>query len=270
MEIDKRIDVLKENIRLESIPLQRTVEIDIFLPRQKEKREGNRLLLINDGQDLEKLGLDKILDNLYDNKSIHPLLCVGIHASASRKLEYGTADILDYKGRGSKAKKYTQFIFEELLPFLRYHYSSGDFIEKAFLGFSLGGLSALDIVWSQPQQFNRVGVFSGSLWWRSKDKLDPGYNDDSDRIMHQLIRRGSYYPWLKFFLECGTADEQDDRNGNGVIDSIDDTLDLINELEAKGYHQPNDIQYLQLEDGRHDIATWARAMPEFLQWGWGR
>ncbi|HEX4851340.1 MAG TPA: alpha/beta hydrolase-fold protein, partial [Puia sp.] len=254
----------------ESIPLQRTVEIDLYSPRQRENQEGGRLLLINDGQDLGKLGLEKILDTLYDNHSIHPLICVGIHAGAERKLEYGTATILDYKGRGSKANKYTLFIFEELLPFLRAHYSRGGFIEKAFAGFSLGGLSALDIVWNHPHEFNRVGVFSGSLWWRTKDKQDATYNDDTDRIMHQLIRAGSYYPWLKFFLECGAADEEDDRNSNGIIDSIDDTLDLIKELEAKGYHRPNDIQYLEIEDGKHDIATWARAMPEFLHWGWSR
>ena len=28
---------------------------------------------------------------------------------------------------------------------------------------------------------------------------------------------------MKFFFECGTEDETEDRNGNGIIDSIDDT-----------------------------------------------
>ena len=55
-----------------------------------------------------------------------------------------------------------------------------------------------------------------------------------------------------------------------MIDSIDDTLDLIKELVDKGYDQKNDIAYLLIEDGKHDVATWALAMPEFLKWGWGR
>ena len=77
------------------------------------------------------------------------------------------------------------------------------------------------------------------------------------------------YPQLKFFLTTGSLDETHDRNKNGIIDSIDDTLALINELEALGYKNDKDICYLNYEDGRHDITTWARAMPEFLKWGWG-
>jgi enterochelin esterase-like enzyme len=59
-----------------------------------------------------------------------------------------------------------------------------------------------------------------------------------------------------------------DRNNNGIIDSIDDTLGLIGELEQKGYKRGTDIEYLELPDGRHDVPTWARAFPDFLKWGW--
>jgi len=45
---------------------------------------------------------------------------------------------------------------------------------------------------------------------------------------------------------------------------------LMNDLIAKGYDPQEDIQYLELQDGRHDVATWARAMPVFLKWGWGK
>ena len=85
--------------------------------------------------------------------------------------------------------------------------------------------------------------------------------------MHQQIKKGKFYPWLKFFFECGALDEIADRNHNGVIDAIDDTLDLIKELHKKGYDKAN-IQYLELEDGTHDVYTWARAFPDFLKWGW--
>ena len=60
-----------------------------------------------------------------------------------------------------------------------------------------------------------------------------------------------------------------DRNKNGIIDSVDDTLDLIKELTAKGYNANKDIYYVEMKDGRHDITTWAQVMPEFLKWGWG-
>jgi hypothetical protein len=28
--------------------------------------------------------------------------------------------------------------------------------------------------------------------------------------------------------------------------------------------------YLEFEDGRHDVPTWGRAMPEFLRWGFSK
>ena len=157
-------------------------------------------------------------------------------------------------------------MLEELLPFIHKSYAVNSFKEKSFAGFSLGGLSALDIVWNHPKEFAKVGVFSGSLWWRSRGYKE-GYNNATDRIMHKQIKKGVYHPRLKFFFECGAWDETTDRNNNGIIDSIDDTLDLIKELKQKGYPDAN-IEYLELQDGRHDVHTWGRAFPYFLQWGW--
>jgi enterochelin esterase-like enzyme len=269
MEIEKRIRVVRESNEIQSLFLERTVKVDCYLPTDVSELQELSLLLINDGQDMEKLAFEAILGNFYENRIIAPLLCVGIHAGPERKMEYGTGSTPDYKGRGARANNYASFILEELMPFIRTNYNLYDFKEKAFAGFSLGGLSALDIVWNHPQEFTRVGIFSGSFWWRTKDKLDRTYSDENDRIMQRQIREGDYYPWLKFFFECGTEDEREDRNQNGIIDSIDDTLDIIDELVAKGYTLGRDIRYLQLEGGRHDIPTWGKAMPEFLEWGWG-
>jgi enterochelin esterase-like enzyme len=258
-----------ESTSLISVFLDREVTVDFFMPLDNSSPDSTSLLLINDGQNMGELGLATILTELYSQQRIAPLCCVAIHCGEDRKNEYGTANTPDFKGRGAKAADYARFIFEELLPFVRTKTGVNSFKDKSFAGFSLGGLSALDIVWNHPQEFVRAGVFSGSLWWRSK-ALDDGYVEDEDRIMHAQVRNGTYYPWLKFFFETGTMDETEDRNNNGIIDSIDDTLGLIEELKNKGYHFPGDITYLELKDGRHDVKTWAEAMPEFLQWGWGK
>jgi esterase/lipase superfamily enzyme len=144
------------------------------------------------------------------------------------------------------------------------------FKEKSFCGFSLGALSALDIVWNHPEEFTKIGLFSGSFWWRTVSQDDVLFDEDKHRIMQQQIRNGSYYPWLKFFFETGTLDETADRNKNGVIDAIDDTISLIYELVLKGYDKETDIKYFEMKDGRHDVPTWGRAFPEFLKWGWGK
>lgn len=253
---------------LESNYLDRSVKLDAYLPQNIKDPSEIALLIINDGQDLEQLGLANMLDELMNNNAITPVLAIGIHCNEYRKLEYGTADILDYQLFGSRARYYRKFILQELIPYVRKVYNLPQVKEIAFAGFSLGGLSAMDIVWKHPEVFTKVGVFSGSFWWRTK-ALNNGYNEDTDRIMHQLVREGSHYPGTKFFFEAGALDEADDRNNNGIIDSIDDVTDLIAELEKKGYDH-HDIYYLELPDGRHDVPTWGRAMPTFLKWGWGK
>ena len=251
--------------------LERDVIVDLYLPRQQFlKSEEVTLLLINDGQDLVTMNFYQILNKLYKEERIEPILCVGIHCGPDRRNEYGTANILDYLGRGSKAALYTRFVFEESLPFIRSEYSISSFKEKSFCGFSLGGLSALDILWNHAEEFKRVGVFSGSLWWRTVCQNDPDFMEEEHRIIHNEIKNGTYAPWLKFFFSTGTLDETADRNNNGIIDSIDDTLCLIEALKKKGYDPQTDIRYLQLDDGKHDVSTWARAFPEFLLWGWGQ
>lgn len=249
--------------------LKRTVIVDCYLPAGGLSAQEVKLLLVNDGQDLVKMEFENILDSLLADELISPLFCVGLHCSADRKNEYGTARVLDYKGRGAKALNYTKFIIQELLPFLKEQYEINSFTEKTFAGFSLGGLSAMDIVWNYPHEFNRVGVFSGSFWWRDKDQDDKDFDEHINRIMHRQVQEGHYADWLKFFFEVGTLDETADRNNNGIIDAIDDTQGLIAELVKKGYDERKDIYYLELQDGRHDVPTWARSFPAFLKWGWG-
>ncbi|MDR3713022.1 MAG: alpha/beta hydrolase-fold protein [Puia sp.] len=270
MQSVKGSGLFNETIVLESASLHRDVQVDFYLPGRVEDPSSLRLLLINDGQDLPVMDFSKILGDLYGGKLLHPILCAGIHASRDRKMEYGVAAMTDYQGRGAKAAQYTGFVFSELIPYILNQYKITGFAEQAFAGFSLGALSALDIVWNHPDSFTVAGLFSGSFWWRMKDQKDPAYNDDTDRIMHRQVREGGYHPGLKFFFECGTKDELEDRNGNGIIDSIDDTQDLIKELVKKGYDPRKDIRYLEIPDGRHDVVTWGLAMPGFLQWFAGR
>lgn len=249
--------------------LDRDTKVDIFLPFQYEKGHKHYpLLILNDGQDCETINLKTILETLTHEKEIKDVIVVGVHAG-DRMHEYGVATKEDYKGRGSKAINYTRFVMTELIPYLHHHYSISKSPEdNGIAGFSLGGLSALDIAWHHADYFGKVGAFSGSFWWRKRDTKSKLYSDDQDRIMHQVVRRGRFKPGLKFWFQTGLHDEPNDRNKNGVIDSIDDTLDLIVELTKKGYRPFHDIQYLELEHGEHNLKTWKQAMPHFLKWAY--
>jgi len=266
--LEMEITITENKININSELLKRGVTCTILMPEENDFAEPFNLLLLNDGQEAANLQLKETLEELSSTNRIKPLIVAAIHASEDRVQEYGVAGNPDFKKRGAKAALYTEFIKSELLPAIFKHTGIENFETTAFAGVSLGGLSALDIAWHNPQLFNKAGVFSGSFWWRSKD-LAKGYTD-RDRIMHNMIRDTVGKPDLKIWLQTGTKDETADRNKNGIIDSIDDTVDLIKELENKGYTRPADIQYLEMVGGSHDMATWAKAMPKFLVWAFGR
>jgi enterochelin esterase-like enzyme len=269
MRIEELSVLVVEQKAIASTFLNRQVIIDCYLPRNTHLSGELSLLLINDGQDLHEMKFSALLNQSLEANEVGPLLCVGIHAGKDRRNEYGTANVLDYQGLGAKAKAYNQFVLEELLPFIHIQYGVEQFRQKGFAGFSLGGLTAIDMIWRYPNIFSIAGVFSGSLWWRTKS-LEDNYNDDTDRIMHQQIKNGKYHAGLRFYFTTGSLDETADRNNNGIIDSIDDTLDLIKELKNLGYNSEYEVKYINYEDGKHDVQTWGRAMAAFLLWGWGR
>jgi enterochelin esterase-like enzyme len=241
--------------------------VEILIP-QDVASSGKKypLLLLNDGQDNSSVRIRTALENGVTDKSIPEIIVVGVTAG-DRLQEYGVATKSDYQGRGRKARQYTKYILDELLPYLFYRFPISPLAtDHVIAGYSLGGLSAMDIGWNHPEAFSKVGVFSGSFWWRKRDAQSRFYSDQRDRLMHLQVRKGKFKPGLKFWFQTGTQDESGDRNGNGVIDSIDDTLDLITELTRKGYRPFHDIAYLEVPGGKHDTETWARAMPDFLKW----
>lgn len=243
--------------------LKRKVRVDLYLPADFDGLRTYKSLLLNDGQDMKQLRLSETLTKRYELPENRDVVVVAVHAG-DRLNEYGTAGIPDYAGRGWKAKTYANFIVYKLLPYLRKHYGFfSDHQTSVAAGFSLGGLSAMDMAWRHPEAFMKTGVFSGSFWWRSSQP-DERY-PDADRIMHYLVGAGSFKPGMKFWFQAGTKDEECDRNNNGVIDAIDDTLDLISVLKAKGYTS-KDVAYLEVEDGEHNYDTWSEVFPEFLAW----
>ncbi|MEJ5961223.1 alpha/beta hydrolase [Pedobacter immunditicola] len=258
--------VIKKTIhQLESSNLNRTVELEMYIPEQLLGNETLHLLLLNDGQDAAAMNMEALLAEQYASRKIDAVLVVAIKASANRSQEYGVAGVPDFKQRGAMATAYTLFITDELIPFLHTQLNRRIDGKTAFAGFSLGGLSAFDIAYNHPEFFDLAGVFSGAFWWRSKD-LNDGYIEELDRITHEMVRSSEVKPELKFWLMTGTKDETADRNKNHIIDSIDDTIDLIKELENKGFKRPEEIFYYEAVGGKHDVQTWAQAFPAFLSW----
>ena len=249
--------------------LQKHIKLTIIsTPVPNDKGDFN-LLLLNDGQDVEQLRVKKVVDSLYKKKLIQPLVVVAIDA-VDRMHEYGVAGFPDYQGNGASAEKYSNFIVNELLPFVKKQSGVRKFNSISFAGCSLGALSALDISWDNADKIDKVGMLSGSFWFRDKDATDPGYSDDKDRIILNKIRSSRKRPHLKYWFYAGGKEETADRDKDGIIDVIDDTKDLVDLIKKKNVCPPQDVVYTESKDGQHNYDSWSKVFPQFLIWAVGR
>lgn len=245
--------------------LQEHIKLTIISTPPTEDKRNMNLLLLNDGQDADQLGVKEIVDSLYRKKIIQPLVVVAIHAG-NRMQEYGVSGLPDVKNNGSRADKYTSFIDNELYDFIKKKTGVRKFKTVTIAGCSLGGLSAFDIAWDNADKIDMVGVFSGSFWWRDKDASAPDYIDSVNRIMQHKIRSSRKRPKLKYWFYAGEAEEKGDRDKDGIIDVVDDTKDLIATIERKNICSPSDIVYVASKDGIHEYASWRKQFPAFLVW----
>jgi len=241
--------------------------VEIYLPPgyDPDRRRAYPVLLALDGQTMPQWRLAAALDDLVAGHAIEPVVVAAVPATADRLDEYGVAGFLDHAGRGRRAKALQDLLAGAVLPWLRENYHVADGPEHTgIFGASMGGLCAFDTAWRRPQIFGTAGIFSGSLWWRSDDSSASA--QQASRIVHRNVRSATGKPPLRLWFEAGTRDETADRDGNGVIDAIQDTQELIAELEQIGFRRGEDVVYRQIEGGEHHEATWAAALPEFLRW----
>ena len=259
----------KTSDQLYSRHLQRKVQLNILHTPVPDDRSSLNLLILNDGQDMERFRVKEIVDSLSRLDEIEPLLIVGVEPG-DRMQEYGVADKPDYLGRGSKAAAYDAFINDELYFYAKKQAGVRKFNSVAIAGCSLGGLSAFDIAWNHPEKIQKAGIFSGSFWWRDKAATDSTYSDEKDRILLNKIKASRKKPHQQYWFYAGAKEETSDRDKDGIIDVIDDTKDLIALLENKNAVPDQDIQYTELPDGQHDYPYWSRELPHFLLWAFGK
>lgn len=248
--------------------LQKHVKLTILNTAVPNDKNAFNLLLLNDGQDMDNLRVEEIIDSLYEKKLIQPLVIVGIH-SGDKIQEYGVADHPDFKNNGEAAAKYSNFIDDELYPFIKKKTGVRKFKSITFAGCSLGGVSAFDIAWDHADKIDKVGIFSGSFWLRDKDTTAADYSDDKDRIIINKIRSSRKRPHLQYWFYAGDDEEKNDRDKDGITDVVDDTKDLIEVLKTKNI-SADDIMFTENKEGKHDYSSWSKAFPQFLIWAAGK
>lgn len=264
-----RKKIKKIDDQLYSRHLQSRIQLTILSTPLPEKAENADLLILNDGQELEALRAQHTIDSLFQLKQMGSLIVVAVHAR-NRTEDYGVAGFPDFEQRGKKAADYDEFIEKELIPYIRKQSGIRSFHRKVIAGISQGGLSALSFAWLHGDKVDKVGVFSGSFWWRDKDLSDSSYRDDQNRILIRLIRESRKRPDLKYWFYCGLKEETADRDKDGVIDVVDDTRDVIQALQEKKFIHPSDITLVESANGTHEYSSWSARFPDFLLWAFGK
>lgn len=256
------------------------------------------VLYANDGQDMAAVGLRETLDKLYAEHAIQPVIVVAIDMLADRASGYGLSDRKARKSVvgdsrigpiGSRAYEYSDWLATELVPYIDAHYRTEASVQgRTILGWSLGGLNAFNLGWQYPDVFGRVGAFSPSFWLAADRSSAQAI--EASRLAQTMVNGSSRRDGMLWWFSIGAREETNDRNGNGVIDAVEDVQDLINGyrpgagaylrgLRDLGYsvdmdyvRHPSrraDVAFYLLPDGEHNQATWKRVLPAFLQWAYG-
>ncbi len=274
------------------------LRVRVFLPEDYDPASqiGYPVLYVNDGQDAEAVALQATLDDMIGRGEIRPAIAVAIDMPAARMAAYGFSDREEQRSLvattrhgdvGAQAHAYSEWVATGLVPAIDARYRTRARAEaRTILGWSLGAANALNLAWQYPDVFANAGAFSPSLWL-STQRGGPA-DIEAGRIAQRMIASGRYHAGSRFFFAVGDAEETDDRDGDGVIDVLDDVRDLIDgwrvsgdaEPRAKGLRQLGhsvnpehairasraDASLLVLTDGRHDQASWAKMLPSFLRW----
>jgi enterochelin esterase-like enzyme len=236
--------------------LQKHISLAVISTPVPTNKSDFNLLLLNDGQDIEKLRVKEILDSLYRKKLIQPLIVVAIKAF-DRKQEYGVSGKTEANGNGAFAEKYAGFITGELLPFVKKKAAVRKFKSITLAGSELGGLSAFDVAWDNADKIDKVGVFSGSFDVTNKE-TNKSDSSVENRIIINKIRSSRKRPHLQYWFYAGENE------------SANDTKDLIDVIKKKNFINEGDITFLEDKNGSNDYDSWSHAFGEFLLWAEGK
>lgn len=273
------------------------LKVTVYLPPgYADGGQRYPVLYADDGQDMAAVGLQDTLARLYAQRAIRPVIVVAVDMLADRASGYGLSDRARRRSIvggsrigpiGLRAYGYSDWLATQLVPYVDAHYrTQADAAGRTILGWSLGGLNAFNLGWNYPEVFGRVGAFSPSFWLAADRSSAKAV--EATRLAQAMVDRADGRKPLRFWLSVGGREETNDRNGDGVIDAVEDVQDLIDGvrlpdgrhlrgLRDLGYRVSGpdqtghtaDVTYRVWPDGEHNQATWKRMLPDFLIWAYG-
>jgi|GEM_PF-1265460 len=240
--------IKETNDEIYSRHLQKHISLTVIsTPVPKNKGDFN-LLILNNGQDMQKAGITNIVDSLYRKKLIKPLVIVSVHAFDPAQ-EYGVSGFTDEKNLGSLASKYADFVVNELLPFVKKKSGVRSFSTVSIAGSGVAGISAIDIAWDNWQKFDKVGFLP--------DFANSNSNVDFS-VLAEKISKSRKKPRLQYWLDQMDDIKNSQRNDSTSMERLFDALKL------KG--QEPGVERVGMEGDKDRFIPFRDSFFQFLMW----
>jgi enterochelin esterase family protein len=227
--------VRRHKLMSEALSAERTVDV-YATPGFQARAEITPVLILFDGEESRNLlKAPLILDNLFAQTRIPPMLAVFLQQQYERReQDLGCSPSMN------------RFPVSELMPWLRGEYGIPTAPERAIVaGASFGGLAAAYAAIEHPEVLGRVLSQSGSFWWGKADS-------EPEWLTAELRSRPRRK--VMFYLDVGLMETK-----GGPLSQLETNRRLLQVLRGKGY----DVKYREF-NGSHAFPCWRAAFPDAL------
>lgn len=174
---------------------------------------------------------------------IDPLLIVGIYNTGEHRINEYTP-VEDRRLGGGNADAYGRMLVEELSPFISQNYRvSCAGASCGVGGSSLGGLVSMYLGLRYPEIFGKLAILSPSVWWHG-------------RAILKTVKHLQHNTGQRIWLDIGTHESQR---------ALPDVHLLKEALEQKGWHEGENLGYMEAEGGEHSESAWAERVAPMLR-----
>jgi len=181
--------------------------------------------------------IDETADSLIKSNSIQEIIVVGIYNTTKRGTEYRNTEL---------GSAYSNFIVEELKPFIDKNYRTiPDRNNTAIGGSSGGGLISFILIWEHSDVFSKAACLSPVFKINNIDYVAP--------LRNYLGSKKN----IKIYIDNG---------GLGLEELLQPGIDdMLTTLKEKGFVEDSDLLYFKDATAEHNESAWAKRVYRFLK-----
>ena len=239
-----------ENVRIievHSAVLDTTRTIRIYLPKSYSESEKEfPVIYMHDAQNLFDKETSFVgeweIDEFLDSIAAPEAIIVGIDHGNQKRIDELTPYPHEKHG-GGNAKRYLDFLVNDLKPFIDSHYkTSKNKQHTGVFGSSLGGLVSFFALYEFPETFGFAGVFSPSFWYSEK--------------IYDLARTKQLDPSVKIAFLAGDSESET------MVSELKKMIDILKQKDHPEDHIKMDI----IANGEHNEKLWRENFGEAYLW----